>query len=74
MTTKQWYRVLLEDRVLKNNGDDGTTPTLLPVRVELLNPNLDWPLIWKLPRTKGLKEGVHQNFIFSHNVELSSLI
>jgi hypothetical protein len=54
MTTKQWYRVLLEDRVLMNTGDNDTTQELLPVRVELLNPNLDWPSIWKLPRSKGL--------------------
>ena len=54
MTTKQWYRLLLEDRILMNTGADGTSQDLLPVRVELLHPGLDWPTIWTLPRTKGL--------------------
>ena len=54
MTTKQWYRVLLEDRVLMQTPADGSPQTLLPVRVELLTPDLDWPAIWILSRTKGL--------------------
>ena len=54
MTTKQWYRVLLEDRVLMHPGADGAPPVLLPVRVEQLVPEQDWPATWSLSKTKGL--------------------
>ena len=42
MTTKQWYRTLLEDRVLMQPYDPNSPPMLLPVRVESLLPNVDW--------------------------------
>ena len=54
MTTKQWYRILLEDRILMHTPADGAPQTLHPVRVELMTPDLDWPAIWILSRTKGL--------------------
>ena len=54
MSTKQWYRALLEDRVLMQAADNGSPQALLPVRVELLSPASDWQAIWPLSRTKGL--------------------
>ena len=48
MTTKQWYRILLEDRVLMHPSAEGAPPVLLPVRVELLGPEQDWPGTWTL--------------------------
>ena len=63
MTTKQWYRVLLEDRVLMNPGVDGTPPALLPTRVEVLMPHQDWPATWLLAKTKGLSSE-NSSFLF----------
>ena len=63
MTTKQWYQLLLEDRVLKNTDADGTRQSLHPVRAEQLSPDLDWPAIWTLSRTKGLSSE-QSTFIF----------
>ena len=63
MTTKQWYRILLEDRLLMNPATDGNPPALLPVRVELIQPNLDWPAIWKLSRSRGLSSD-QTSFLF----------
>ena len=54
MSTKQWYRMLLEDQVLMTPATKTSAPKLLPVRVELLHPTLDWSWIWKMSRTKGL--------------------
>ena len=51
ISLKQWYTLLLEDKVLKN---DDTPAALLPVRSELLHPNTDWEQVWQLTRTKGL--------------------
>ena len=54
MSTKQWYRVLLEDQVLMSPETENSPPSLLPVRVETLNPTNDWAHTWNLARTKGL--------------------
>ena len=54
MSTKQWYKVLLEDKILMQTAPDGVSQTLLPVRVELLCPSMDWTAAWPLLRTKGL--------------------
>ena len=54
MTTKQWYRALLEDRVLMQPAVGDSSAALLPVRVELLMPDHDWPATWSIARTKGL--------------------
>ena len=63
MTTKQWYRALLEDRILMQPSDLSTPPILLPVRVESLLPNNDWKSAWRLVRTKGLRSQ-HSSFLF----------
>ena len=63
MTTKQWYKILLEDKILMNNSDDGSPQVLQPVRVEALQPGLDWQAIWKRSRTKGLSSD-QTSFLF----------
>ena len=54
MTTKQWYSVLLEDKVIMNPATETSAATLIPVRIETIHPNTDWPTVWKLVRMKGL--------------------
>ena len=54
MTTKQWYSVLLEDKVIMNPATEVSAATLIPVRIETIHPNTDWPAVWKLVRMKGL--------------------
>ena len=54
MSTKQWYQVLLEDKVMMASPDGESVPTLITVRAETLSPSTDWPLTWKLSRTRGL--------------------
>ena len=54
MSTKQWYRALLEDRVLKAEMEDNSPPTLIPVRVEHLSPSTDWSQTWRVARLPGL--------------------
>ena len=46
-----------------NPATDGNPPALLPVRVELIQPNLDWPAIWKLSRSRGLSSD-QTSFLF----------
>ena len=54
LSTKQWYRLLLEDRVLMHQENEDSPPTLRPIRAEILQPHSDWPFIWKILRIKGL--------------------
>ena len=54
LSTRQWYRLLLEDRVLMTQVDNSSVPSLLPIRPELFHPTSDWPSIWARARTKGL--------------------
>jgi hypothetical protein len=54
MTTKQWYRVLIEDQVLMSPAADNQTPSLIPSRVESLHPSTDWSETWRLARVQGL--------------------
>ena len=54
MTTKQWYRALLEDQVLMSPETDNSPATLLPCRVELLHTNTDWSCTWTLARSRGI--------------------
>ena len=54
MTIKQWYYILLEDRVLMSPATIDTPAQLLPIRSESKHPNTDWFEVWQLARTKGL--------------------
>ena len=53
LSIRQRYMMLLEDRVLMSQNDN-SSPTLLPIRAEVLHPNSDWPSIWARARTRGL--------------------
>ena len=63
LTTKQWYKMLLDDQVLKSPATDNSPPTLLPVRAETLHPQTDWPLSWHLCRARGLSSD-NTSFLF----------
>ena len=54
MSIKQWYTVLLEDKVLMSPATQDSPAALLPVRAEAMHPNTDWPQVWQIARTKGL--------------------
>ena len=54
MTNKQWYTVLLEEKVLISPATQESPAALLPVRTEAMHPNTDWPQVWQIARTKGL--------------------
>ena len=54
MTSKQWYRELLDKTVLKELTDEGVF-TLRKCRAELKNPGNDWGTSWYLARLKGLE-------------------
>ena len=50
MTTRQWYRVLIEDGVTMQ----GNPATLIPVRAEISRPGQDWSATWAILKTRGL--------------------
>ena len=54
MTSKQWYRVLLDKTVLKEKTDSGEF-ILKKCRAELKHPDNDWDTSWVLARLKGLE-------------------
>ena len=37
-----------------NPATDVSATSLIPVRIETIHPNTDWPAVWKLVRMKGL--------------------
>ena len=63
MTTRQWYRVLLEDRVTMQANIDGDQPTLIPVRAELSGQGQDWLATWAMLKTNGLSSE-NASFLF----------
>jgi hypothetical protein len=54
MRIKDWYTVLLRDRVTHPAGGLAAPGALLPVRCELKSPTVDWPRTWRLARLRGL--------------------
>ena len=63
MSLKQWYTVLMEDKVLMSPATDSSPPILLPVRTETIHPSVDWPTSWRLARIKGLESEL-SSFLF----------
>ena len=53
MTESQWYHLLLEENVTKEN-DEEQGKRFSPCRVELANENNDWETSWRRMRLKGL--------------------
>ena len=71
MTIKQWYSVLLEDKVLMKpvNLQVQGPRELVPIRPELKFPETDWTQVWSLARTKGLgSELVSFQFKIMHDL------
>ena len=52
MTEKQWYKVLLEKKVIMVESE--RSQQLIPCRAELKNPELDWETTWPRIRLSGL--------------------
>lgn len=50
-------------KVLMSQADDISPPSLIPVRVESLNPSTDWSETWRLARLQGLGSDL-TSFIF----------
>ena len=69
LTTRQWYRLLMEDNVLFSPATESSPPSLIPIKVESLNPTNDWSSTWRIMRLKGM-EAVHISFLFKmiHNI------
>ena len=53
MTEKQWYQLLLEDKITMIDGGD-QSGQLIPCRVETKYPENDWESIWSRSRLQGL--------------------
>ena len=60
---RKWYTLLLEDQVLMHVEENASTKQLIPVRSEILSPDMDWPRIWKRLSLKGLFSE-HRSFLF----------
>ena len=58
ISARQWYLLLLEDKLLNEAATDSSPAKLIPVRCEALNPDADWPLTWALMRSRGLPSSV----------------
>ena len=54
MTTKQWYRALLEDKLLMTEDSEDSPAALIPIKIESLHPTTDWALVWQSARLKGV--------------------
>ena len=54
MKVKDWYNILLQDRVTHSPSTTLLPGALLPVRVELTQPEVDWPTTWRRARLSGL--------------------
>lgn len=52
MSEKQWYRVLLEDKVTMLETE--VSQQFIPCRAEIKNPEFDWVSIWPRVRLRGL--------------------
>ena len=63
LSTKQWYRLLLERVVLNSPATDNEPERLLPVRCESLQPDSNWSYAWHLTKTPGLPSNT-SSFLF----------
>ena len=69
MSTSQWTRVLTEEGVTMEQVPNQDTMQYVPSRSEMLSPNNDWLLSWRLCRLKCLNsEMISFNFKLLHNL------
>ena len=69
MSTKEWYRVILEKNVTVREDRPALQPTLSPVKCEVNNPMVEWDRTWQFAQLKGLNSE-QKTFIFKvlHNI------
>ena len=67
MSSRTWYRVLMEDRV--THSGQGSQRSYTPCRAEVNNPAVDWERSWNLAATPGLSSD-HSTFLWRmlHNL------
>ena len=63
LSLRQWYRLLLEVKVLMSPANESGPAYLLPVRCESLQPDSNWNYAWQLMRTSGLSSNC-SSFLF----------
>ena len=69
MSISQWARVLTEDGLTMEQLPNQETRQYIPCSCELLSPNNDWQLSWKLCRLRGLSsEMISFNFKLLHRL------
>ena len=54
MSTKQWYRVILEKNVTMREDRPALQPTWSSVKCEINNPMVEWYRTWQFAQLKGL--------------------
>ena len=54
MSTKDWYKTLLEDQILMTQPTEQAKSILIPTRVESVQPNNDWTETGRLAMIHGL--------------------
>jgi hypothetical protein len=67
MTEGQWYKLLMDENVLKEETEEGVT--FLPCKIELNNTDNDWERTWRISRMQGLGSEL-TSFLFKllHNL------
>ena len=64
MSMKEWYRVLLETNMTKREVTRGDNMLeLVPCKVELKNPEVQWPMVYRCIRLKGISPD-SKSFLF----------
>ena len=72
MSIKQWYTVIMEDRVLMSPATENTPSCLLSVRAEILSPSVDWRRL-QIESRKVLETDLPSCFPFLQRLSLPSL-
>ena len=54
LSTKQWYWMLMDEYILKEEKGVNLEPNLIPIRCEKLNLEEEWSITWRMCRLKGL--------------------
>ena len=69
MTTKQWYRVLLERNVTMKINDPSPEQVWIPAKCEVSQPGVNWDRTWLFAKLKGLNSE-QTSFLFKllHNI------
>ena len=64
MSMKEWYRFLLETKMTKREVIEGDNMLeLVPCKVEEKNPEVQWPMVYRCIRLKGISPD-SKSFLF----------